>query len=227
MLARLPLFAVALLLALWPAQAFADARAQRPLQLQIDLLGYHVGYHFNETFYLGFTHQSNIESRRFDSDQERYLEETEMFDQKGVDNVDTTIGSRQSLELRISPFVPGVYFALGVLVLEGDKQEVDFDRRARIIGDSAYNDTDLLVTVAGKQATAPALGVGFNHVFDNGVSLGLGLLLAVLDEGETPDVTITTNNPAVTAADLKQLQKDIEDEHRFNGMFHLAFGYNF
>lgn len=227
MFVRPPLLAVALLLALWPAHAWADARAQRPLQLQIDLLGYHVGYHFNKTFYLGFTHQSNIESRRFDSDHERYMEETELFDQKGVDSVDNTIGSRQSLELRISPFVPGIYFALGVLALGGDKQEVEFDRRARIIGDSAYNDTDLTVEIEGKQATAPALGVGFNHVFDNGFSLGLGLLLAVLDEGETPEVTITTNNPAVTAADLEQLQEDIEDEHRFNGMFHLAIGYNF
>jgi hypothetical protein len=116
-----------------------------------------------------------------------------------------------------------------VLASGADRQDVDYDGSARVVGDGAYakDTTDLRVTVKDKPQTALAGGVGFNHVFRSGFSLGAGFLLA-LRQSDRPDVTVTDRKGAITNADLDKLKKKVEDENRGpQGMLHLAIGWNF
>lgn len=203
--------------------AWADARGERPIQLQVDGLGVSLGWHINEVLYLGVTHRAQFEARvrggYFDDDDE-------IYNQRGVQDTDFEIGRRNSFEVRLSPWEHGIYFALGVLRAYGDTQDVLYDERARVVGDGAYV-TGLRLQVQGKPKTAPALGFGFNHVFDFGLSFGLGFLVG-LDQPEPPDIEITVTNPAVLPSDIELFRREVErdfDDTPF--LFHLAVGYNF
>lgn len=224
----LPLLVAALsLFAAVPA--WADSRAERPLQIQFDTGGLSLGYHFSQRIYVGVTQQPKILTgysygRHYQDDSEK-----EIYGQRGIENVDLEFAQRTSLEVRWSPWPFGLYFALGALATGADRQEVDYDSSARVVGDGAYakDTTDLRVTVKDKPQTALAGGVGFNHVFRFGLSLGAGFLLA-LRESDTPEVKATDRKGTIAQADLEKLKKKVEDDNRGpQGMLHLAVGWNF
>lgn len=206
------------------AAAADDARGERPFQIQFDFVGLHVGYHLTETFYLGLTHQFGYKGYiGTDNDPD---DEVPVYGQQGADDVDTDIGSRSALELRISPWEPGFYFALAALHVEASEQEVRWDERGRRVGRGDYV-TDLEADIKGHDVTTPAVGLGFNHVFDVGLSVGAGILLGLI-QPEEPDVEVRASNPAVTDEDLARFRRDVRE--RFPDtpfMLHLAIGYNF
>lgn len=206
--------------------ALADSRTERPLQLQLDLYGFSVGYHLNRVLYLGYTHQfpytADVFDRHYNS------EDTRIFGQDGVDDVDLHHAMRRAFELRISPWPFGLYFALGYLRMEGDAMRVDYDVRKRIVGDF-FTTSGLRVNVTEDPLSSPAAGIGFNHVFDFGLSVGGGLLVAT----QRPDdakVTVETvdASPAIPEANLSQFRDEIRDDYTESRvLFHLAVGYNF
>ena len=75
------------------------------------------------------------------------------------------------------------------------------------------------------------MGIGYNHVFEFGLSLNFGILVG-LRKPDSPDVEVSATNPGVTGdvsqADLQrfrdQVANDFPDEPL---MIHIAFGYNF
>lgn len=224
----LPLFLLLAGIAALSQPAWADSRAERPLQVQFDTGGITLGYHVSERIYVGVTQQPRILAgysygRRHD-DSER-----ELYDQKGIDSVDLEYAQRTSVEVRWSPWPFGLYFAAGALATGADRQKVDYDGSPRVVGDGAYpkDTTDLRIDVKDKPQTALAGGVGFNHVFKSGFSLGAGILLA-LRESDTPEVKVTDRLGAIAQADLNKLKKKVEDDNRGpQGMLHLAIGWNF
>ena len=205
--------------------ARADSRAERPVQLQADMLGLSVGYHFSRLIYLGGTYQFGVEWNQRDDQQDG---DDPLYGQQGVDKDNVDLGARSAVELRISPWEFGLYFALGALHVQGDDESVRWDVRGRRVGRGDYI-TGLTAKIDGKPATVPALGIGFNHVFDFGLSLAVGALVGVQRAAAT-DVTVTAYGAdrEVAASDLKRFREKIEDRYFDHPvMLHLAAGYNF
>ena len=134
--------------------AWADARGERPIQMQVDGLGATLGWHINELIYIGVTYQAEIESRSLG--RRRFDDRDEIYNQRGVEHADENLGRRNSFEVRFSPWELGFYFAVGVLRVYGDSQHVLFDERARVVGDGAYV-TAIDLNVRGKPKTAGAV----------------------------------------------------------------------
>ena len=208
-------------------QALADYREERFFQLQWDLFGISTGFHLTDLFYVGITHQPRLRVNRLDRGD--FRGDDEIYDQRGVDRFDMWLGQKDAIELRISPFEFGLYFSVGVLHSKGDRQEVFYDQRPRLIGNGAYV-TDLRVTVQGQSQTSLATGIGFNHVFEFGLSLGVGLLIG-LGPTETADVHVEAPNPiglVPTQSDLDHFKREVEDDFPdLPILFHFAIGYNF
>ena len=208
--------------------AWADARGERPIQMQVDGLGVTLGWHINELIYIGVTSQAEIESRSLRRG--RFDDRDEIYNQRGVQHADESLGRRNSFELRISPWEFGFYFAFGLLRVYGDSQHVLYDERARVVGDGAYV-TAIDLDVRGKPKTAGAVGFGFNHVTDFGLSLGAGILVG-LDQPDPPEIDIQYTNSAgvdvVPQSDKDKFRAEVEDDFSDTPfIFHLAIGYNF
>lgn len=214
------------LLGLFPAQpAVADERVELPFQLQFDLFGVSLGWHINELIFIGATHRPSMEAR--DLNRGRYDDRSEIYNQRGVSRAEFEMGKSNSIEVRFSPWEHGAYFAVGVLEVGGDTVDVLFDERQRLVGDGAYL-TALRVIVRGKEATAPAVGFGINHVFDFGLSLAAGFLLG-LTQPDEPDVVVQVLGPdSVPQSDIDKFKREVEDDF-FDTPFllHLAIGFNF
>lgn len=218
----------ALAAALWglfPARpALADERVELPFQLQFDLFGVSLGWHINELVFIGATHRPSLEARGVNRG--RHDDRSEIYNQRGVASAELELGKRTSIEVRFSPWEHGAYFAVGVLDVGGDTQDVLFDERARVVGDGAYV-TGLRVMVRGKEETAPAVGFGINHVFDFGLSLAAGFLVG-LTQPDGPEIVVEVTNPNVLQSDIDKFSQEVRDDF-FDTPFllHLAIGFNF
>lgn len=215
------------LLASSSAWALEAGRRENPLQLQINAAGGGggLGYHFNESWFLGVS-QSNpfsafTEQSCTECDERRY------YGQDGLDSTDLNWAQRQAVELRWSPWAFGFYFSLGYLKTEGDQLTLTYDKRLRIIGENAY-DTGYTAEVQGRPYGGGALGWGINHVFEMGLSLGGGFLVGWA-EPQKPEVSVYGFDQAVSQTDQDALAQDIQDNdpHTSQMMFHLSVGYNF
>ena len=90
-------------------QALADAREERSFQLQWDLFGISTGFHINDLIYVGITHQPRLSLNGHD--RRDFGRRDEVYDQRGVERFDMWLGQKDAIELRISPFEFGLYFA--------------------------------------------------------------------------------------------------------------------
>ncbi len=229
MRSRFPWAAVLLAAALpgLAATALADSRAEHPLQVQFDTGGLTLGYHFSERIYIGATQQPKIVAgytygRKYSNGSEH-----EIYRQDNVHDVDLEYSPRTSLEARWSPWDIGLYFAAGVLATGADQQTVTYRDVPRVIGKTAYQSSNLKVSVKDQPQTALAAGLGYNHVFAPGFSLAAGFLVA-LRGSDTPDVTVSDASGNVSQADLDRFKKKVERDNRGpQGMLHLAIGWNF
>ena len=212
--------------------ANADSRAERPLQLQVDLAGLTVGYHFNDLIYVGATHQLKLSG--VEHDVPRGLTDScqvcPLYEQQGDLKNDLDLGARSAIEVRFSPWKFGLYFAAGVIQVQATEQHVVWDQRGRRVGQGDYI-TGLTADVVGGKVTAPAVGAGFNHVFEAGLSLNIGILVG-LRGPDGPDVRVSATNPGVTddvsEADLQLFRDKVADNFPDEPvMIHLALGYNF
>ncbi|HEX7927847.1 MAG TPA: hypothetical protein VF678_09655, partial [bacterium] len=188
-----------------PSLARADARDERPWQLQFDTGGLTAGYHINPHWAVTVTSQPRILAGASYGKRYRDDSDHEIYDQRGVKEVDLTYSPRTSVEVRWTPWNHGLYFAGGILATGEDKQGVTYDARARVIGDNAYSNTAMKVDVQDQTQVAPAIGIGYLHVFSFGLSLGAGVLIAAR-VADPPDVKVTVTQGTVTAADLSKFK---------------------
>lgn len=215
---------------------FADARKDNPIQTQVlftsgsmnthpaasgGSAGLHLGYHFNETFYFGVSAQT-YHTNKVDRGSDPY-DDYDALGQNGVDDVNLKTGDRYQAELRVFPWTKGVYFSASALSLGKDTIKTIYDVRSRSIGANTYT-VGLTADIEYKEKSAGTLGMGFQHVFNSGVSIGTGISYGGEQE---PEVEVSATG-AVAQADLDSWKKDIEDnERRTLGLFYFAVGYNF
>jgi hypothetical protein len=207
------------------AKAFRDYRVRNPTQIQfLELnnsnMGISAGYHMNEFVYAGVIHAfGNSGEHRLP------LFIKSQYGQDGLTGDHYSSSSKDGVELRFSKL--GFYFSLGYLNIGASSENQVFDNRMRTLGNNLYQ-TGISVTVDYKSYTGPALGFGFDHVFQHGLSLGIGALTAL--EKPASNITLKTTNPNISTADIDSFKYQINTDHQYDGpwtMAFLALGYNF
>ncbi len=198
--------------------------------------GLHLGYQVSKVVYVGWSFQTYYDSGEFGpfggdnfpNDNNRYDEEYRervLLGQKGARRVETDSHSKHLLEMRLFPFDFGLYFSPGIMRLGAEKRSYEFGKRKREVGDNEYTDTGLEATMEYGEWSGPTAGIGFNHIFENGFSLGVGASIGLTVQ--KPEVTVASTG-SVTAADLEIWKEEIElNEGRIPGQFSFAIGFAF
>jgi len=219
--------------------ANGDRRTDRALQAQVVLsggglnrIGYspgggiHLGYQISRLMAVGLTSQAFYNDHDFWSDHNsyRYDNDNTYLGQEGVKESTSEIDPRHLLEMRFFPWEFGLYFSAGILHVGKQKSTIEFKKRNRTIGGNEYN-TGLTAELDYQAWTGAAAGIGFNYIFQNGISLGVGFNagLGIL----TPEVEVASTS-AVAAEDIEDWQDQIEQNERtLPYMFMFGIGYAF
>lgn len=197
-------FIVFLTTIMFAHQVHAASRTKFPIQIQLNLgelphnafaRGINVGYHFSEWLYFGYILQTP-----FDIGGDDHSINAQAPGFNGFVRSEGELGIRQALIAKISPFKFGVFFSLGVLATDLDKERLFFDRRVRTIGNNTY-DTAVEIEIERPDAVRFAAGLGFYHVFSNGISLNADMFFALgsvaeprISIGSGPLLPILTEN---------------------------------
>ncbi len=223
----------------WFSFSNGKRRSEKPVQVQLLLTGgdysrysfgpgagIHLGYQVSKLVYVGLTSQTSYDRDQYERDVQNYgYDEHTYLGQKGVTRIGTDTSSHQLAEIRFFPFEFGLYFSGGVAHLGAEKSTFGFRKRDRTVGDNDYTDTGLEATLEYAAWSGPVAGIGFNHVFENGFSLGAGFDVGLALQ--KPEVTVTSTG-TVSEADLELWKDQIEsNEARIPGQFHFAFGFTF
>lgn len=216
-----------------------ERRIDRPLRAHIVLtgdglnrIGYnpgggvHLEYQISNLIAIGLTSQAfyNDTNSWSDHNRHRYDYDNVYLGQEGANEAVTEIDPRHLLEVRFFPWNFGMYFSAGILHVGKQKSLVEFKKRDRIIGENEYN-TGLTATLEYEAWTGGAAGVGYNYIFQSGLSLGVGFSagFGILE----PNVTVTSTS-AVTTDDMDAWQEQIEEnEMSIPHIFHFGIGYAF
>jgi len=187
----------------------------------------HLGYRVSELMYLGLTSQAFYnDSATLDGDEDKWYDDEEVYGQDGARETTVTADPRHLLEMRFFPFPFGLYFSAGLMHFGYEKIVTDFKSRSRIINETEYN-TGLTTTLEYKEWTGAATGIGFHHLFSNGLSLSSGLNVGL--NMQKPEITIESDvDVTIAAEDLEEWESQIEaNEKRIPVMFHFGVGYAF
>lgn len=211
----------------------------RPFQMQFQVSGagrgrdrsanpavsLHLGYRFSGLMYLGLTSQTFYNDNSLLNEDEDYRYDDErVYGQEGVHKTTVRNDPRHLLEMRFFPWSFGLYFSAGLMHVGAEKVVTEFKSRPRVINENEY-DTALTTTLEYQAWTGAAAGIGFQHIFRNGFSLGGGLNLGL--GIRSPEVSIESE-AAIAAADLEAWQEQIEtNEIRIPVMFNIGVGYAF
>lgn len=224
---------VFLLIITFPHLIRADNRAKFPTQIQLSLgelphtafaPGINVGYHINNLIYLGYILQPP-----FNTEEGGHSVNAHAPGFDGLVSSKSELGYRQALILKLSPFQLGAFISFAVFTSDTDKEYLVFDQRVRTIGSNSYN-TSVEIELERPAVVRPAIGSGFNHVFDNGISLSAEFLFAFGGIAD-PRISIASGVP-IAASDREALDRKISAEFTDNihNRYHLVqvgFGYNF
>ena len=217
-----------------PAQALDQGRIDNALQIQLNPIGggVNLGYHFSSWFYLGVVQSNPISfgtggMRTEDNNgHQNHMDNTTFYGQSGYSSTSGHLAKRQAAEIRFTPWSFGAYVSFGYLKNEAESFDHVFDERARTIGQNAYT-TGFSVEQNSKAYESPTIGIGINHVANNGVSFGIGMIAGVNKVDSTS--TVSGLSSSVTAEDAALFQTDIDsyNQEQFGGMIHAGIGYNF
>jgi len=188
--------------------------------------GIHLGFQLSKMIYLGGTVTRFYDSPFGNKDWKDEGWHEEPLGQEDGRLLDSEVGSRNSIEVRIMPFDFGFYFSAGILQQGKDEAHLRFATKDRAVGDNSYN-TGLEAKVKYEARTIPMMGIGFQHVFFNGIVLGVGAQVG-LSKLQEPDVTVTATNSDVTQENMDIWKSQIEkNEKRLPGQGYLSVGYAF
>ena len=231
-LTQIFIISIFMLFASIPAQALDKGRLDNPLQIQLNPLGggVNMGYHLASWVYLGVV-QSNpvsfgMNGMNDNENDNGHSEDMTFYGQDGHSSTRGRLAKRQAVELRFTPWAFGAYFSLGYLKYDAENFEHTFDERERTIGSNTYT-TGFTVDQENEAYESPTVGFGINHVAENGVSFGIGMIIGSNNVNSTS--TISGLDSSVTAADEASLQADIDAENgdMSGGTIHAGIGYNF
>ena len=192
-------------------------------------VGVHVGYQISEAFYIGGTSKMFFDmSDTFDKHDGKGYDENEVYGQSAEDDSEFSIGPRHHLAVRVSPWDHGLFFSAGIIYQGRDTAKTTFRKRERELNDNTYT-TGLIASLEYEAWTVPAIGIGFNHIFTNGISIGVDGAVG-LAKPQSPDVTVDAINweSEVAQEDLDYWKEQIEDnEKRFPAQVAFHIGYAF
>ncbi len=194
--------------------------------------GLHLGYQLSRTFYLGLTSSVFVDGKnswdehrnyKYDDDDDEY--EDKIYGQDGATFIESELDPMHLLELRITPWDFGLYFSVGAMYRGKQKSTTEFKKELRTIGDNDYT-TGLEATVEYKEWYGAATGIGFNYIFQCGLTLGTAMNFGL--NAQTPDVTVTSTTVPVNEADMDHWKKQIQtNEKQVPYLYTFALGYAF
>lgn len=195
--------------------------------------GLHLGYQLSEHFYLGLTSSAfyngeNIwdseQSYNYDDDEVYEYNRKHVYGQEGIEETESELDPIHLLEVRLTPWDFGLYFSFGALYRGEQVSTTKFKSEQRDIGENTYT-TGLEATVAYDEWYGAATGIGFNHIFESGLTLGSAVNVALGRQSAEVEVSATT---AVSQDDLDYWKKQIEaNENQTPYLFTLSLGYAF
>jgi len=192
--------------------------------------GIHVGYFFSKNLYVGMTSLAfaDPEISRDSEEEGKFYDDEKIYGQDGADIDQSVIDPKHILELRVIPWNFGLYFSGGLIYNGEERYDVSFNKRDRTINGNAYR-TGLEAKVKYEATISPTMGIGYNHLFNNAINVGVGLNVAMAYP-QTPEVEVKAVNSdsTVSQADLDYWKRRIEkNEKRSTAIFTVGVGYSF
>ncbi|HJO45112.1 MAG TPA: hypothetical protein QF683_10760 [SAR324 cluster bacterium] len=208
-------------------------REEKNIQLQILIGGGLIGYHFNDQIFIGFSTISNMVQEDGTMDNSSKVESRLIAEEDLPQGLYGKKYEQRRIvtgQLRISPFESSGFFLSFGSYQEGPRKEtLYFDKRSRIIGNSSYNNTSMIIKIERDPVYAPLIGFGWNWIYDNGLSWGFDWEGGLINGNVTKATAeITTNNSNVSVGDIAiEEEKFIKSSDLSTGYFTVALGYNF
>lgn len=183
--------------------------------------GLSVGYRFNRHIYLGALYQMRNTIRRGSTSFNANAAGLE-----GLQDSHERMGQRAALQVRLYPLGGAAYVSGGVVFNDADAEHTTFDARPRSFGEATYHGS-LVMHQKRAAGWRPALGIGYNHSFDGGWTVGTEMFVGI---SAVPRPTVQFDVPS--DLDTSVLEQRIA--HRFRRtptnlyhVFHLGVGYRF
>lgn len=220
---------------------YGEMRELRPLQIQYTPVsvfiwnapGISIGYHVNHLLYIGGVYQAQY-TNEYTYPRGSLVSEPidEMYGIKDAEKTQTHYGSFKAIELRVSPLLEsGAFLSLLYFQMSEQTETTLFKRQERRIGKNLYT-TELTIELHYPDWYSQALGFGYNHVFESGISVGVGEIFGIpwLNQTQKPTVNIRSmsSDLGITSEDIEALKKKVKGEAvRGINKTYLSFGYNF
>ncbi len=191
--------------------------------------GIHLGYFVSKNLYIGMTSVAFMDSsygRDYDDDYD--YDDEEIFGQDGAEIDSSVVDPKHIVELRLIPWDFGLYFSGGIMYNGMESYEASFKKQDRTINDNEYK-TGLEADIKYEATVLPTFGIGYNHLFDNSLSISIGMNIA-LAYPQTPEVDVkaTDSDTVVTQDDLDYWEESIEkNEKRHGVLFAMGVGFSF
>jgi len=206
-------------------QAISDPEVERFDARKWAWPGIDIGYHLNRTFFIGYSFQPS---------RNHILEETWSLSYGPKDaniRVDYQSGNYHNLNLRISPFNNGFYASASLVLIDRADYQMQAERLADElrIGEGAYP-TDMNVAWQFKNALTFGVGLGYQHIFNNGIAVGFGLLVPLISSPYYEDISFFPTNEGVSLnlQDKARAEEKVRQETFFYPIqFNLKVGFNF
>jgi hypothetical protein len=197
--------------------------------------GLHLGYQFSRLIYVGLTSSAFFNGENAWDDEQRYNYEDDdkryehdkdrVYGQEGVKESESELDPMHLLEVRVSPWDFGLYFSVGALYRGEQVSTTRFKSEQREVGENTYT-TGLEATVAYEEWYGVSTGIGFNYIFDCGLSMGSAMNVAL--GRQSPEVAVSATSAAVSQDDLDYWQEQIEsNESQVPYLFTMSLGYAF
>lgn len=181
------------------------------------------GYHINRFIYVGTIVQLPDFLERGDESFNATNAEVD-----GLLATRERTGPRVFLGARFRPHRYSPYLAIGGIFNGTDTETMDFDARARTLGDGTV-DGRLTVELSRPFGIRPAFGLGYGFTFDNGLVLNLEFTGAWLFPPPDPDIRIESESPLSPAARQElhdRFRKAYDDNfHNRYHLFNISVGY--
>ena len=173
----------------------------------------HLGYQFSNHLYLGLTSSSFFEGRNLTDDHQNYPYDDDVipvYGQEGAIKTESKLDPIHLVEVRLTPWDFGLYFSFGVMQRGKQTSTTEFKSESREIGEGTYV-TGLEATLEYEEWLGTTTGVGFNYIFDSGLTLGSDLTLGLGQQ--SPEVSVSST-AVVSDSDLAYWKKQIEANER-------------
>ena len=187
--------------------------------------GIQFGYQFNDYLYLGGIYQITDHIERNDDSFD-----AQSIGLDGLISSKETVAPRALLHARLRPHRLSPFISIGLVYNGNDQETIQFDDRSRIIGKSEYDGTATF-TLTRESAIRPAIGFGYQHTFNNRLTISTEWTFNFFDPVPNPDIGFSANYE-LSELDkgplFEKINKDFTDNfHNRYHIFHLGLGYQF